>query len=691
MKFALIGNPNSGKTTLFNNLTGSTAHVGNWPGVTVEKKEGVYRKYKEPVTITDLPGIYSFSPYTPEEIVSRNYIIDGNADLIINIIDATNLERNLYLTLQVLETGLPVVLAVNMTDILHKKGIRLDTEILSRALGVPAVPISALRNEGTKELMEIAFEEAERQREGWSVLEDSPLKLPLETLLEVCGQYQIRHPVFHAVKLLEGDKIELGHGTGPAADAAAIKNRFLKDGKEIDYEAEIADLRYHYITEHLKGAVVKPLNEKPTRTEKIDKVLTHRIWGIPLFLLFMFAAFHVTFGNDFLFLNRFGAVGAYHSFLGDLKGVPSLGVFLQKLTGAFIEWTGGLLSKGMTLMGAAENGAAQGLVINGIFGGVGSVLTYVPQIMLLFLFLSFMEDTGYMARVAFITDRALKRFGLSGRALIPMLMGFGCSVPAIMGTRVLNDEKERKLTIMLMPFFSCGAKMPIWAAVTAAIYPQAADIMVFAVYLSGILIAVLMAVLLKNTLLRGGKPHFIMELPSYRMPQFKSVAIHLWEKLKGFIQRAATVIAVSAVVIWFLSSFTFGFKFVGAGADNTMLAHIGKGLRYLFIPLGFAGGAEGWKAVVAIFTGLIGKEAVVSTMGVLYGAGEGGLALAGAFTGLSAFTFMLFNLLCVPCMAAVAAARAELKNRKWFWLTLLLWLATAYAVCLLVYQIGRLF
>ncbi len=691
MKFALAGNPNSGKTTLFNNLTGSTAHVGNWPGVTVEKKEGKYKKLPEAVGIIDLPGIYSLSPYTPEEVVSRNFLIEGKPDLIINIVDATNLERNLYLTTQILEIGIPVVIAINMMDVINKEGTTIDTGALEKSLGVPIVPISALRNENIKTLMDVAYLRAKLPRDGTSVLDGSPIGKQYNKLLDLVKRHQVEHPVFHATKLLEGDELEIKHSAAFSGEVADIKQSYTVEGQETDYEAEIADIRYQYITQNLKDAIVKAQKEKGklSRTEKIDKVLTHRIWGIPLFLLFMFAAFHLTFSSDFLFLNQLGAVGTIPSFLGELNGIPSPGVFLQMLVELFLEWIGGLLSGLMGVLGAAEGGWVHGLIIDGVYSGVSSVLTFLPQIVLLFVFLAFMEDTGYMARVAFIMDRALRRFGLSGRAFIPMLMGFGCSVPAMMGTRTLESEKEKKLTIMLMPFFSCGAKMPIWAAITAAVFPASADIMVFAVYLSGILIAILAALILKNTLLKGGASHFIMEMPSYRLPQIKSFMIHLWDKAKGFIIRATTIIAASTIVIWFLSSFTFRFEYVELGSDNTMLASIGKALHYIFIPLGFADGSEGWKAVVSIFTGLIAKEGVVSTMAVLYGGTEEALILG--FTPLAAFSFMLFNLLCIPCMAAVATARSELKSRKWLWITIGFWMLTAYVVCLLVYQIGSLF
>ncbi len=691
MRFALAGNPNSGKTTLFNTLTGSTAHVGNWPGVTVDRKEGTYKKLAEPITIIDLPGIYSLSPYSPEEVIARNYIIDEHPDLIINIVDATNIERNLYLTTQLLEMDCPVVVALNMIDVVNREGVRIDTELLAQRLNAPVIPISALRADNIKGLMDQAYERAHSKRAAESVLSHSTLGEGFDKIAALLAGHDKRHPVFHAVKLLEGDPLERDELPNTTALVEEIKASMRLDSAlQGDFEAAVADARYRFITALCAEAVVKTKPDGPTTSDKIDKVLTSRAFGIPIFVAVMFLVFHFTFGEDLL------ALGAIFG----VEAIPSPGVWLQGLAGSLMDWLGTTFGALMTSAGAAE--WAIGLVTDGLIAGVGSVLSFVPQIMMLFLFLTLLEDSGYMSRAAFLMDRLLRRFGLSGKAFLPLLMGFGCSVPAMMGTRVLDNDRERRLTIMLMPFFSCGAKMPIWAMFSAAIFPDNADLVVFGVYFLGILTSVGAALILKSTVFKGEASPFIMELPAYRLPKASNFLLNLWEKLKGYIVRAATVIAAATVVIWFLANFSFSFDMVEANGAGSILGVLGNFIRPIFIPLGFASGDTGWRAVVAILTGLIAKEMVVSTMGVLYTPGAGDAlesetagaaltaALAGIFSPLAALSFMAFNLLSVPCMAAVAAMRAEMREKKWFWGTIAFWISTAWIVSFLIYNIGDL-
>ncbi|PRR83117.1 ferrous iron transport protein B [Clostridium vincentii] len=694
MRFALAGNPNCGKTTLFNGLTGSTAHVGNWPGVTVDRREGMYKKLEEKVTIVDLPGIYSLSPYTPEEIVTRNYIIDEKPDLIINIIDATNLERNLYLTTQLLEIDCPVVIALNMMDSVLKDGTKIDIKVLEFKLGVPIIPISALRSDGIKSLMEKAYATAKTKRVGKSVLENSDMSNQYGEIVSLLKKENVLHPVFQAVKLLEGDELSKKDFANLLPKIEKVKNTIsLKEELEGDFEAAVADLRYKYITANCKGIIkhTKKSNEL-TKSDKIDKVLTNRWIGIPLFLLFMFIAFHLIFTEDLLFLNKFGVLE---------EGILSPGVWLQgavgQLFGFLISGTGDVL---------ANIGASAwliGLVVDGILTGLDAVLSFLPQILMLFLFLSIMEDSGYMARAAFLMDRVLRRFGLSGKAFMPLLMCFGCSVPAMMATRTLEDPKERRLTVMLAPFFSCGAKLPIWAMFSVAVFPGNADFVVFGIYLLGIVTAIIAAIILKKTVFKGETAPFIMELPAYHLPQFKNVVLHLWEKLKGFVLRATTIIAGAVVVIWFFSNFNFSLEMVQANSADSILGIVGNFIRPLFIPLGFASGTLGWKAVVATISGLIAKEMVVSTMGVLYNPGIEGdaledqgasdalsVTLATSFSPAAALAFMAFNLLSVPCMAAVAAAHGELGGKKWTALTIAFWIGTAWIVSFVVFNVATL-
>ena len=727
-KFALAGNPNSGKTTLFNSLTGATAHVGNWPGVTVDKREGTYRKLGEPIYIVDLPGIYSLSPYTPEEVVSRNYILEEKPDCVINIIDATNLERNLYLTTQLLEIDVPVVVALNMSDVVRKNGDKIDAETLSKRLGTPVVEISALRQENLDALMEAAVKAASNERKGSTIVSDKDLLhliSDVQIALELKG---IENPLFHAVKLVELDELETAMHPDLVETVNKFKASFKNETFGSDFEALIADERYEYIAKNYATTLTKAPKaedkgeETLTKSDKIDKVMTHRIWAIPLFVVIMFFIFHFTFSEDLFFLNRIFGLEISHEgwinfFTGmapefdeatgellPLGGIPSIGVWLQSwfgwLTGSVIDWFGSWMPAGQWYTS---------LVCDGLLTGLDAVLSFVPQIMILFLFIAILEDSGYMARVAFILDRAFRKFGLSGKAFIPMLTGFGCSVPAIMATRTLEDEREKNRTIRLMTCFSCGAKAPIWAllAGVGAMAGFAGDIFVFTIYVGGIACAIIFALFMKLFSKDQYVSPFIMELPQYHMPQARNVGAHLWEKFKHYLIKAGTIIAACTIVIWTLKSFgwedgKFGlllFEELNAETgemewvlhiDGSILAYLGRGLRYFFYPLGCLEGGwtnnvDGWKYVVSTLTGLIAKEDVVATMAEL-GLDEGtvGLSLAGVYS------FAVYNLFTIPCFAAIGAASGEQKGKE-FWLTMLWWFAMSYGFALVVYWVGSLY
>ena len=707
-KFALAGNPNSGKTTLFNSLTGATAHVGNWPGVTVDKREGTYRKLGEPIYVVDLPGIYSLSPYTPEEVISRNYILDEKPDCVINIVDATNLERNLYLTTQLLEIDVPVVVALNMSDVVRKNGDQIDAKTLSDRLGVPVVEISALKQEHLDELMDEAIKASNNKRKGTTIIQDKDL-LHLINDVQIAFELKgIENPLFHAVKLVELDELE----TNMHPDAVETVNKFKATFKnEIfgsDFEALIADSRYSYIAKNyavtLKRAAKKDEKDNLSRSDKIDKVMTHRFWAIPLFIVIMFFIFHFTFSEDLFFMNRIfsleihnegfinfltGMGAEFDEVTGELiplGGVPSIGVWLQNWFG----WaTGGLIDLvrgGFESAGAAETWYCS-LLCDGILTGLDAVLSFVPQIMILFLFIAILEDSGYMARVAFILDRAFRKFGLSGKAFIPMLTGFGCSVPAIMATRTLEDEREKNRTIRLMTCFSCGAKAPIWAllAGVGAMAGFAGDIFVFTIYLGGIACAIIFALFMKLFSKDQYVSPFIMELPAYHMPQARNVGAHLWEKFKDYLIKAGTIIAACTIVIWFLSNFGWAFWNGLVDIEESILADLGRGLAYFYYPLGWAQGTDGWKYSVSTITGLIAKEDVVATMAEL-GLEEGTIALSLA----GVYSFAVYNLFTLPCFAAIGAAHGEQKGKE-FWLTMLWWFAMSYSFALVVYWLGTLF
>ncbi len=723
--FALAGNPNCGKTTLFNALTGSSAHVGNWPGVTVDKREGVYKDGGNYFKIVDLPGIYSLSPYTPEEVISRNFVLNEQVDGIINIVDATNLERNLYLTTQLLETDLPIIVALNMMDEVEKSGAVINVKALEAALGVPVVAISALKGNGIKELMKRAAALAEK-RNGSTVL-GGVFKAELDSARSFYKKAGVSSPLFHAVKLLEGDELELEN-----SGAKAIYDELSLD---CDAEAAIADERYKYITEKLAAAKIKSDSRTLTKSDKIDRILTHRVWAIPIFLAVMFFIFHLTFSENLFFLNGFTENHAWMPTLQELglatdEGANNFGVEILA-----VFYDGAVFSPGviftnllnlvldhisdgvLTLMengGAAE--WATGLVGDGILGGIFAVMGFLPQILTLFLFFSILEDSGYMARIAFVLDRIFRRFGLSGRAFMPMIMGFGCSVPATVNTRTLSDEKERTATIRVIPFFSCGAKLPILTAVAGGIVAAFgvgnADVITYGMYVLGVCAAVVCVLLMRGTTLKGETPPFIMELPAYRMPSAKNLFLHLWDKAKHFVKKAFTIIFASTVIIWLFSHLNFTWKFLPDEQMNqSILASIGMFIQPLFTPLGFGVqlGQFGWVFAVAAITGLVAKENVIATfttlalcIGAYAGEGteEGVEELAGLINVISADTgiargqfiaallaFIAFNMTTIPCFAACATAKAELQKGK-FKYTLLFWVAASFTIGAAVYTVG---
>lgn len=724
--FALAGNPNCGKTTLFNALTGSTAHVGNWPGVTVDKKDGVYKGDGENVKIVDLPGIYSLSPYTPEEVISRNYILEEKPDGIINIVDATNLERNLYLTTQLLETDVPVIIALNMMDEVEKSGDKIDAKALEKALGVSVVEISALKNSGIKQLMSKATA-MPRERKGGSVLSGA-LQKQIETACAYYEAEEVASPLFHAVKLLENDEIELTRkGASEARDKAC--------GGE-DLEAVIADERYKYISANLSAVKVKSHKEFLTKSDKIDRVLTHRVWAIPIFIVILFFVFHFTFSENLFFLNGFTESQHWMPTLEELglcnaEGEPknfgveiaaifydgtlySPGVMLTNFLNLFLDHISDGIITLMERGGAAE--WSTGLVGDGILGGIFAVLGFLPQILTLFMFFSVLEDSGYMARIAFVLDRIFRRFGLSGRAFMPMIMGFGCSLPAMINTRTLADDKERTATIRVIPFFSCGAKLPILTAIAGGIVSffgvSNADVITYGMYLLGICTAILCVLLMRNTTLKGETPPFIMELPAYHAPGFKNLMLHLWDKTKHFVKKAFTIIFASTVIIWLFSHLNWTWHYLPDDKMNeSMLASLGMFIQPVFTPLGFGSqlGSFGWVFAVAALTGLVAKENVIATFGTLaaclvgmnviggdageFLADEEGISSAVAMikaTGISIpalIAFIAFNMTTIPCFAACATAKAELPKGKFKW-TLLFWLAASYAVSAFIYTVG---
>lgn len=672
---ALAGNQNSGKTTLFNRLTGSNQHVGNFPGVTVERKEGTIKSYKE-ATLVDLPGIYSLSPYTSEEVVTRDFILEGHPDVLINIVDATNIERNLYLSLQLLELEIPMVIALNMMDEVNASGNSIDVKKLSDKLGIPVVPISAGKNEGIFDLIDTLKKTVKEIKPKQS--DDEVLKMPqfdfcsgevhraIHAIAHIVEDHarRLQYPLrFTATKLVEGDEL-IEQALALHQDDRDIIDKIVQSMEQalgLDREAALADMRYTYIEQLVKECVVKR-NETlaHVRSEKLDRIFTHKYLGIPVFIMIMLAVFYLTFGP----------IG------GTLKALMEEGV------GYVID----ALSAFLVSVGVSD--WLHALIIDGICNGVGSVVSFLPLIVVLFFFLSLLEDSGYMARVAFVMDKALRKIGLSGKSFVPMLIGFGCSVPAIMSARTLSSERDRKMTIIVTPFMSCSAKLPIYGMITAAFFPEHTALVLIAVYGLGILVAIVSALMLKRTVFQGEPIPFVLELPNYRIPDARSVVLHMWEKAKDFLVRAFTIIFVASILIWFLQSFDFTLHMV-ADSGESMLAQLGTWLSHIFAPLGF----EDWRASTALVTGITAKESVVSTLSVLTNAtSDAGLsaALMNIFTPVSAFAYLCFTVLYMPCVAAFAATKRELGSMKEAMFTALFQTGVAYIVALIVYQLGTL-
>ena len=667
MVFALAGNQNSGKTTLFNALTGSNQHVGNFPGVTVERKSGMVKGYKD-CELVDLPGIYSIRPYTQEEIVSTDFILKEHPDAIINIVDATNIERNLYLSLQLLELKVPMVIALNMMDEVRENGGSIDVEKLSEILGVPVVPIAAAKGEGISELMEIAYSTAQKK--------------VLPAVYDFCDSSSSVHRCIHAIVHLIQDHADmlglpcrfcvtrLIEGDGDMDEQLGINQNEkeliehiiveMEDSTGLDRNAAMADMRYNFIEGAVAEAVVKSHESKEhRRSVAIDKILTGKFTALPVFVLVMFLVFWLTFN--------------------------AVGQRLSDLMAAGIESLTAAADAGLTAYGL--NPVVKSLVIDGIFAGVGSVLSFLPIVVTLFFFLSILEDTGYMARIAFVMDSLLRKIGLSGRSFVPMLMGFGCSVPAIMATRTLSSDRDRKMTILLTPYMSCSAKIPIYAVFSAAFFPKHAALVMIALYVTGIIVGILAALLFKSTLFRGKPVPFVMELPNYRMPSARSVALLLWEKAKDFIERAFTIIFLGSMVIWFLQTFDARLNVVESSADS-LLAMIGRYIAPVFGPLGF----NDWRVATSLISGFTAKESVISTLAVLLGTSIDtlGTVLGSLFSPLTAVSFLVFTLLYTPCVAAVAAVRRELNSGLKTLTVVISQCVIAWIAAFVVYNIGGL-
>ncbi len=664
MVFALAGNQNCGKTTLFNQLTGSHQHVGNFPGVTVERKEGQIKDHPG-CEVVDLPGIYSLSPYTAEEIVTRDFLMNEHPDAIINIVDATNIERNLYLTLQLMELQVPMVLALNMMDEVTRSGGSIDVLALARELGIDVVPIVASKGEGVHELVDRTIAAAQEKR--------VPRKLDfctgevhraIHSISHIIEDHAVRAHIplrFAATKLVEGDEL-IFQALGIHEGDKEIIRHIVSDMEQAlgtDREAALADMRYDYITALREQAVVKPqATAEQQRSLKIDQVLTHKYFAIPIFLGVMLLVFWLTFS----------VIGGR---LSDWMGVG-----IEQLTGAV---SGALQS-------AHVSPVLQSLIVDGIFAGVGSVLSFLPIIVVLFFFLSMLEDSGYMARVAFVMDSLLRKIGLSGRSFVPMLIGFGCSVPAIMATRTLPGERDKRMTILLIPFMSCSAKLPIYAVFSAAFFPQNTALFMMGLYVLGIVTGIGAGFLLKNTVFRGNPVPFVMELPAYRLPGLQSTMLHMWQKAKDFIVKAFTIIFLASIAVWFLQNLDFGFNMVTDGS-RSMLAALGRFLAPVFRPLGFGN----WQSVAALITGLCAKETVVSTFIQLTGAaGTSGLAAAlpGLFSPLQAVSFVVFTLLYMPCVAAMAAVRREMGSGLKALGLMAFQTSVAWLMAFLVYTVG---
>ncbi len=669
IRIALVGNPNCGKTTMFNYLTGSSQYVGNWPGVTVEKKEGKLKQHKD-VKVIDLPGIYSLSPYTLEEVITRNYLITEKPEIIINIVDSTNLERNLYLSTQVMELGIPVIIALNMMDIVRKNGDTINKDKLAKSMGCTVVETSALKGDGCKELINKAIELAKSHKVN--AIEHT-FSVDVEKVLsdienEIQNQVSKEHLRWFAIKLFENDEkaIEQGNISKSSKDKVGAIVTSFEDKVDDDGESIITNERYNYISGIIGKCAVKKNKSKLTTSDKIDKIVTNRVLGLPIFAAVMFLVYYLSIStigtgatdwvNDVLF--------------GDIIP-PAVEGFLTSIGTA--DWL-------------------NSLILDGIIAGVGAVLGFLPQMMVLFLCLAILEDCGYMSRIAFIMDRIFRKFGLSGKSFIPMLIGTGCGVPGIMASRTIENESDRKMTIITTTFMPCSAKLPIIALIAGSLFPGSPWVAPSA-YFVGIAAIICSGIILKKTKAFAGEPApFVMELPKYHVPSVKGVFIHMWDRSKSFVKKAGTIIFLACGLIWFLSTFNWSLEMVET--PDSILASIGKVIAPIFNPLGWGD----WRSAVATISGLIAKENVVGTFGILYGAGEvaeDGVeiwnTLQGSFTQLSAYSFLLFNLLCAPCFAAIGAIKREMGNAKWTWAAVGYQTGLAYVVALTVYQLGSLF
>ena len=678
IKIALAGNPNCGKTTMFNALTGANQYVGNWPGVTVEKKEGKLKskKTKEEVIVTDLPGIYSMSPYTLEEVVSRDYVLKENPDVIIDLVDATNIERNLYLTTQLIETGVPVVIALNMADLLAKRGIKIDVKRLSMLLDCPIIETSALKGEGLDKLIDEAVKVAKKSeidlpKDIFSAELEGAVAEVKSILPSSVSEEKKR---WYAVKFLENDSkvVESMKLSGAAAQTVEAQRKALEKKHDDDMESIVTDERYKFIQKIVSTTVQKG-KEKLTTSDKIDRIVTNRFLGIPIFMLVMWIVYYVS--------------------------VTTVGTFVTDWTNdVFVVAIQDAATSALSAIGAGD--MVMGLVVDGIIGGLGAVLGFVPQMAILFLFLSILEDCGYMVRIAFVMDRVFRHFGLSGKSFIPLLISSGCGIPGIMASKTIEQDNDRRLTIMTATFIPCGAKLPVIALMGGVISGEVAgyqesSFIAPLMYFIGIVAVLVAAIILKKTKPFSGKPApFVMELPQYHIPQAKTVLLHVWERLKGFIIKAGTILFLACVVMWFLGGFGFvdgSFGMVEDSADSLM-AMIGGVIAPLFAPLGFGE----WQPVAASISGFTAKEAIVSTMGVLAnvsGDTEDAVNVAAGVaswfpSSIAAFTFLMFNLLDSPCLAAIATMAQQMQSRKWFWFAILFQNIFAYIVCLCVYQIG---
>ncbi len=656
---ALVGNQNCGKTTLFNQLTGKNQRVGNFPGVTVEHKKGKIKSEND-ITVVDLPGIYSLSPYTTEEIVSRDFILNGDPDAILNIVDATNLQRNLYLTLQLIELGKPMVIALNMMDEVEASHISIDIKKLSEELGIPVVPISASKNQGIEDLVAVLRKTAEGRRfpkkyDFCSGAVHRALHAAAHLIEDHAGSIGCS-PRFAASKLIEGDEPLEAALRMSTQDKDILQHIIdqMEQETDMDREAALIDMRYKFIEQLYERVVAHaPVSRAQALSQKVDKVLTHKIWAIPIFIGIMALIFYLAF--------------------------ESVGGFLSGALETGIESLSALSAQGLAAAGVSD--WMLSFVVDGVFGGVGTVLSFLPLITILFFLLSLLEDSGYMARVAFVMDGLLRKIGLSGRSFVPMLIGFGCSVPAIMSTRTLQSDRDRKLTILITPFMSCGAKVPIYAIFTAAFFAQYQGLVMTSMYLLGILVAVLSGLLLKNTLFKGNPVPFVLELPAYRMPSAKTVLMLVWERAKDFIVRAFTIIFIASIIIWFLQSYSPTFHFVTDNSQS-ILAEIGRFISPIFAPLGFGN----WQSATSLIAGLTAKETVVSTISVL----TAGQPLNTFFSPLAAYSFLAFTLLYMPCFAAMAATKRELGSAGKAALAMAYQTGVAWITAFLIFQIGSL-